>query len=79
VIAPSLIPRRSGMRVKTDRIDARNLARLQRGARELPAHNASGCIIRPGPVCSTRLLDRATSHAAEASEEVQQWSKDVRE
>jgi transposase len=30
VIAPSLIPRRSGVRVKTDRIDARNLARLQR-------------------------------------------------
>src|SRR5450830_1363153 len=30
VIAPSLIPRRSGMRVKTDRIDARNLARLHR-------------------------------------------------
>src|SRR5450756_1816105 len=36
VIAPSLIPRRSGMRVKTDRIDARNLARLQR-AGELTA------------------------------------------
>jgi len=30
VIAPSLIPRRSGARVKTDRIDARNLARLHR-------------------------------------------------
>jgi transposase len=30
VIAPSLIPRRSGVRVKTDRIDARNLARLHR-------------------------------------------------
>lgn len=30
VIAPSLIPRRSGMRVKTDRTDARNLARLHR-------------------------------------------------
>lgn len=30
VIAPSLIPRRSGARVKTDRIDARNLARLNR-------------------------------------------------
>jgi transposase len=30
VIAPSLIPRRSGVRVKTDRSDARNLARLQR-------------------------------------------------
>jgi transposase len=30
VIAPSLIPKRSGMRVKTDRIDARNLARLHR-------------------------------------------------
>jgi len=30
VIAPSLIPRRPGRRVKTDRIDARNLARLHR-------------------------------------------------
>ncbi|MBE0417821.1 MAG: IS110 family transposase [Coriobacteriia bacterium] len=30
VIAPSLIPRRAGCRVKTDRIDARNLARLHR-------------------------------------------------
>jgi len=32
VIAPSMIPRRSGPRVKTDRIDARNLARLHRAA-----------------------------------------------
>jgi transposase len=30
VIAPSLIPRRSGVRIKTDRFDARNLARLHR-------------------------------------------------
>ncbi|MCL4078430.1 transposase [Coriobacteriia bacterium Es71-Z0120] len=30
VIAPSMIPRRSGVRVKTDRIDARDLARLHR-------------------------------------------------
>lgn len=30
VIAPTLIPRRSGRRVKTDRIDAANLARLHR-------------------------------------------------
>src|SRR5437867_6230312 len=30
VIAPTLIPGRSGRRVKTDRIDARNLARLHR-------------------------------------------------
>jgi transposase len=36
VIAPSLIPRRSGARVKTDRTDARNLARLHR-AGELTA------------------------------------------
>src|SRR5450830_1593432 len=36
VIAPSLIPRRSGVRVKTDRSDARNLARLHR-AGELTA------------------------------------------
>ena len=30
VITPSLSPRRPGVRVKTDRIDARNLARLHR-------------------------------------------------
>ncbi len=36
VIAPTLIPRRSGRKVKTDRIDARNLARLHR-AGELTA------------------------------------------
>lgn len=30
VIAPTLIPRRAGRRVKTDRLDARNLARLHR-------------------------------------------------
>ncbi len=36
VIAPTLIPRRTGRRVKTDRLDARNLARLHR-AGELTA------------------------------------------
>jgi len=36
VIAPALIPRRAGQRVKTDRLDARNLARLHR-AGELTA------------------------------------------
>jgi transposase len=36
VIAPTLIPRRPGQRVKTDRLDARNLARLHR-AGELTA------------------------------------------
>ena len=36
VVAPSLIPKRSGARVKTDRLDARNLARLHR-AGELTA------------------------------------------
>ena len=36
VVAPTMIPRRAGARVKTDRIDARNLARLHR-AEELTA------------------------------------------
>jgi len=36
VIAPALVPRRAGVRVKTDRLDARNLARLHR-AGELTA------------------------------------------
>ncbi|MHB0981356.1 MAG: IS110 family RNA-guided transposase [Thermoleophilia bacterium] len=52
VIAPSLIPRRAGVRVKTDRTDARNLARLFR-AGELtrvrvpsPAEEAARDLIR---------------------------------
>jgi transposase len=36
VIAPSLIPRKCGSRVKTDRIDARNLARLHRAGELTP-------------------------------------------
>lgn len=36
VIAPSLIPRRPGHRVKTDRLDARNLARLHRAGELTP-------------------------------------------
>jgi transposase len=36
VIAPALIPRRAGQRVKTDRLDARNLARLHRAGELTP-------------------------------------------
>lgn len=36
VIAPTMIPRRSGARVKTDRNDARNLARLHRAGELTP-------------------------------------------
>src|SRR5438552_886599 len=36
VIAPSLVPKRSGDRVKTDRLDARNLARLHRAGELTP-------------------------------------------
>ena len=36
VIAPALIPRRPGVRVKTDRSDARNLARLHRAGELVP-------------------------------------------
>ncbi|CAN5645944.1 hypothetical protein BH18ACT17_BH18ACT17_04010 [soil metagenome] len=36
VVAPTMIPRRSGARVKTDRIDARNLARLHRAGELTP-------------------------------------------
>lgn len=43
VVAPSLIPRKPGDRIKTDRRDALNLARLHR-AGEL---TRSGCPIRP--------------------------------
>ncbi len=38
VIAPSLIPRRTGDRVKTDRRDAEKLARLHRAAELTPVH-----------------------------------------
>jgi transposase len=51
-VAPSLIPRKSGDRIKTDRRDAVNLARLHR-ARELtpvwvpdPAHEAIRDLVR---------------------------------
>lgn len=36
VIAPSLIPKRAGVRIKTDRVDARNLARLHRAGELTP-------------------------------------------
>ncbi|HXF57998.1 MAG TPA: transposase, partial [Actinomycetota bacterium] len=36
VIAPALIPRRAGRRVKTDRLDARNLVRLHRAGELTP-------------------------------------------
>lgn len=36
VVAPALIPRRAGQRVKTDRLDARNLARLHRAGELTP-------------------------------------------
>jgi len=36
VVAPTMIPRRPGARVKTDRIDARNLARLHRAGELTP-------------------------------------------
>jgi len=36
VIAPALIPRRPGVRIKTDRSDARNLARLHRAGELIP-------------------------------------------
>ena len=36
VIAPTMIPRRAGARIKTDRIDARNLARLHRAGELTP-------------------------------------------
>jgi transposase len=36
VVAPALIPRRPGVRTKTDRLDARNLARLHRAGELTP-------------------------------------------
>lgn len=36
VIAPAMIPRRPGQRIKTDRLDARNLARLHRAGELTP-------------------------------------------
>jgi transposase len=52
VIAPTLIPRRAGRRVKTDRLDARNLARLHRAGEltsiRVPDPGGGGAP-RPGP------------------------------
>ena len=42
VIAPSLIPKRSGVRIKTDRSDARNLARLHRAGELTPVRVPTG-------------------------------------
>lgn len=41
VIAPALIPRRPGRRIKTDRLDARNLARLHRAGELTPIRVSS--------------------------------------
>jgi len=48
VIAPSLIPRRSGAHVKTDRLDARNLAHLHRAGAAQAAfdHLVGACSVR---------------------------------
>jgi transposase len=40
VVAPSLIPKRAGDRVKTDRPDAASLAKLRRGAGTAPRASA---------------------------------------
>jgi transposase len=68
VVAPSLIPRKPGERIKTDRRDAINLARLHRGAGELtpvwvpdPAHEAMRDLAR------ARDWQRSVSCAKRAS------------
>ncbi len=75
VIAPSLIPRRSGSRVKTDRIDARNLARLHRAGElscvRVPS-NAEEAVrdlirVREEVKCDRRIA-RQRSWASAASE-----------
>jgi len=53
VIAPSLIPKRSGVRVKTDRIDARNLARLHRAGAAPERRRASMPRTRSFSSCSS--------------------------
>jgi transposase len=53
VVAPSLIPRRPGERIKTDRRDAANLARLHRAGELTPvwipdrAHGSEHCSEQP--------------------------------
>jgi transposase len=44
VVAPSLIPRKTGDRVKTDRRDSLSLARLYRAGELTPVQTASQCI-----------------------------------
>ena len=63
VVAPSLIPRKPGERVKTDRRDARKLVELNRAGR--PEH-ARSCpypaSTDPGPACARRSLRPAPRH-----------------
>lgn len=66
VVAPSMIPKRSGDRIKTDRRDAINLARLHR-AGELTA------VFVPGPEDEAiRDLSRAREDAVKASKRARQ-------
>jgi transposase len=66
VVAPSLIPRKPGERIKTDRRDAINLAKMHR-AGELtpvwvpdPAHEAIRDLVRARQA-AVRTLDRPTA------------------
>ena len=71
VVAPSLIPRKSGDRIKTDRRDAINLAKLHR-AGELtsvwvpdPAHEAIRDLVRARLAAGSREGEGAIDHDAD--------------
>ncbi|HYN24630.1 MAG TPA: hypothetical protein VES69_06245 [Pyrinomonadaceae bacterium] len=51
VVAPSMVPKKSGERVKTDRRDAVNLARLERA-------RVDGCVCAAGAATTAGLLLR---------------------
>jgi transposase len=71
VVAPSLIPRRPGERIKTDRRDAANLARLHRAGELTPvwipdqAHEAVRDLVRARQAATARR-DRLEAHIAAA-------------
>ena len=64
VVAPSLIPRRAGERVKTDRRVAGRLARLHRGGRSLRAGTEGGVGLLPGSYASARETPQRLAQAA---------------
>ena len=61
VVAPSLIPKKPGERVKTNRRDAVSLARLLRAGDGCPTSDTKPCAISLAPVWLRRRTSRASA------------------